>query len=261
MHKVSPSNFPFSSRFSHSSVTPSLRRHTQRKKKHACKQAQIHNTTSPCLSPSSDSINAALGEDDSCVRLMSRRPKVTSPSTSLGSTLTWLPSAPTKPHDCWYRVFTMHPRIPMTPVTPCLHMSQFKMSWVGVGPVCEPSGAPNHALGDTVVWRGDREEVEMSWVWVFLIDEWTWMRTGQSWPFEDSSSQNKFINGPTSETQPIINILTGWAIELYPRWHLIFPSADKRPQLELLSVSLAITTQFILPVSYITTLVHLIQVF
>lgn len=31
---------------------------------------------------------------------------------------------------------------------------------------------------------------------VLLIDEWTWMRTGQCWPFEDSSSQDKFINRP-----------------------------------------------------------------
>lgn len=125
---------------------------------------------------------------------MSRRAKGASPSTSLGSTLTWLPSAPTKPCDSWYRLFTMHPRIPMTPVTPRLHMSQFKTSeWVS-SPGASPTVPPNHALGDTAVWRGHKEEVEMSRVWVFLIDECTWMRTGQSWPFEGSSSQNKIIN-------------------------------------------------------------------
>lgn len=160
MHNVPPSVFPSSSRLFYSHVTSSPR-DTHTKKKHVCKQAQIHNAMSRCLSPSSDSINGLLGEDDSCARLMSRRPKGASPSTSLGSTLTWLPSAPTKPCDSWYRVFTMHPRIP---VTPRLHMSQFRVSWVGVG----PSGDPNHALGDTAVWRGDREEVEMSRVWVFF---------------------------------------------------------------------------------------------
>lgn len=51
---------------------------------------------------------------------------------------------------------------------------------------CGPAVPPRHALGDTAVWGRDREEVEMSWVRVFLIDEWTWMRTGQRWPFEDS---------------------------------------------------------------------------
>ncbi len=161
---------PSSSKLFYSHVTSSPRdtqkekQQQQKKTNHVCKRAQIHDATSRCLSPSSDSINGPLGEDDSCARLMSRRPKGASPSTSLGSTLTWLPPAPTKPCDSWYRVFTMHPRIPVTPVTQRLHMSQFRMSWVGV----EPRGDPNHALGDTAVWRGDREEVEMSRVWVFF---------------------------------------------------------------------------------------------
>lgn len=60
---------------------------------HKC--AWIHESVGCSLSTSSDSIKWPLGEDDRCIRLMSWRLKVASPSTSLGSTLTSLNSAPT----------------------------------------------------------------------------------------------------------------------------------------------------------------------
>lgn len=127
---------------------------------------------------------------------MSCRPKGASPSTSLGSTLTWLPSAPTKPCDSQYGLFTMHPQIQMTSVTSApSRLNSRGPEWV-LSPGVSPAVPPNHALGDTTVWRGHRGEVEMSQVCFFFFDEWTWMRTGQSWSFENHSSQNKCINRP-----------------------------------------------------------------
>lgn len=222
MYNVSHCEFPhLLPHFSYSSTTPSLT-HTEK----TCKQAQIHDMLNPCLSPSSDSINGALGADDSRIRLMSCRPKAASRPTSSGSTLTLLSSAPTKPYDSWYRLFTMHPRIPVTPVTPvtpCLCMSQFMMSRVGVEPSSTPKPRPWWHSG---LKRGETGNGDVTGLG-FIIDEWTWMRSRQSRPFEDSSSQNKCINGSTSETQRMVNILTGCAIQLTPLWHLIFPQMIK----------------------------------
>lgn len=74
------------------------------KKKQVWKQAQTDESTSRCLSSSPGSVNRPQGEDDSRTRWMSRRSKGASPSTSLGNTLTRLPSAPTKPSDSWYKL-------------------------------------------------------------------------------------------------------------------------------------------------------------
>lgn len=68
---------------------------------------QMHPNTWCCFSTCSNSINWPLGEDDRCMRLMSWRPKVASPSTSLGSAPTLLNLALTKPCDSWYGVLTM----------------------------------------------------------------------------------------------------------------------------------------------------------
>lgn len=70
-----------------------------------------------------------------------------------------------------------------------------------------------------------------------LIDEWTWMRAGQCWPFEDSSSQNKFINRPYFR-----NPAYGKHTDRKGYWaHSTvtpdFPRVRKRPQLELWSAS------------------------
>lgn len=163
---------------------------------------------------------------------MSRRPKVASPSTSLGSTLSWLPSAPTKPCDSRYTVFTKQPQ---TPMTPRLQMSQFKMSRVGVKAGYESSDAQSPAPGDTVVWRGEREEVEMSWGLSLLIDEWSWMRMGWAWSFQDSSSQNKFINRPYFSSSAYSKHTDRKAIELMPPWHLISLCVDKGPSLSFIN--------------------------
>lgn len=131
--------------------------HVNKSETHVRQETQMQDAASRCLSCRSDSINGAMGEDDSHRRLMSRRPKGASPPTSLGSTLIWLPSAPTKPCDSWYRA-------PTNP-SDTGDTTRSHVSIQDVGPGC---GALRHALGDTAVWRGDGEEVEMSRVWVFL---------------------------------------------------------------------------------------------
>lgn len=152
--------------------------HSDKKNPNMYARTNIHDTTSPCFLFSSDSINGPLGENDSCVRLMSCRPKGASPSTSLGSTLTWLPSAPTKPSDSWYRLFNHAPTNPNdTNDTTSQCLNSGCREWVlSLG--ARPAVPSNHALGDTVVWRGHREEVEMSRVWVSF--NW-WVDLNEEW--------------------------------------------------------------------------------
>ena len=170
MHNVSPCVLCLSFRLSHSRVNSSLRHGNT----HVCKRAKIHDATGPCVLLSSDSINGPLGEDDSCIRLMSRRSKGASPSTSLGSTLTWLPSAPTKPHDSWYRLFTIHPRIPVTAMTLRLPMSQFRIVLSGCRAQRCPKPRPWWHGGLERAQRGS--EVSRVWGfvnwWVDLNDDW-----------------------------------------------------------------------------------------
>lgn len=171
MHNVSPCVLCLSFKHSHSLLHSDTEIHKENK--HVWKRAKTHDATGPCVSLS-DSINGPLGEDDSCVRLMSQRSKGASPSTSLGSTLTWLPSAPTKPHDSWYRVFTIHPRIPMTAMTLRLPMSQFRIVLSGCRAQRCPKPRPWWHRGLERAQRGS--EVSRVWVffnwWVDVNDDW-----------------------------------------------------------------------------------------
>lgn len=63
--------------------------------------------------------------------------------------------------------------------------------------------------------------------------EW---RPGKAGLLKTLQARTNLLIGPTLETKPMVNILTGWAIEVAPLWCPIFPRADKRNQLELLSV-------------------------
>lgn len=158
MRSISHFGVPSSSRLSHSSIASSTRH-----KEIKCKRRYM---PSRGRSPSSDSVNGPPGEDDCRVRLMSRGPKVTSPSTSSGSVLTRLHSAPTKPGDSRYSVLTMHPRIRMTRTkTPPSDVSIQRVS----GPGSTTGGAPTTAPSLTLR-SGGREE--RKWrchrVWVFV---------------------------------------------------------------------------------------------
>lgn len=192
MHNVSPCVLCLSFRHSHSLGTSSLRhRNTQRK------QARMEASKNTRCN---ESLRLALWQNQWTVGRRWQLRKIDEPKVkgcipldilrkhfdlaSLGSHKTpWQLIQSFKPYthesqwQQWHCAFQ------------CLNS---ELSWVGVG----PSGAPNPALGDTVVWKGHREEVKCHGSGFFLIDEWTWMTTGQSWPFEDSSSQNKFINRP-----------------------------------------------------------------
>lgn len=103
----------------------------------------------------------------------------------------------------------MHPQTSMTQLTPRLHMSQFRMSRLGAS----RGSAPKNALGDTVVWRTDGEEMEMSRVWGFL--NW-WV------DLNEDGAKVSFWRLVKPEQTYFRNSANGKHTDPTPLWHPIF---------------------------------------
>lgn len=170
---------------------------------------------------------------------MSRGPKVASPSTSLGSTLTWLP-----PPDSHKTPVTADTLIQLTFSIPMKRNHAFRRlnsgcpEWVS-SPGAKPSGSPPKLRPLVTPWSGKGTERKWRCHGSGFVNWWAELNEDRrnAGLLKTLQATANVLIGPTSETQPMVNILTGWAIELTPLWHLIFPEQEKATARTLVSIS------------------------
>lgn len=141
------------------------------------------------LSPSSHSVTRPLGQNDSCVRLMSRRPKGRHPQEAVWLGFPQLPQNLVTADKSFYYA----PRNPGD-TTPWLVSIWFVLSACWALGEARPCPEPRPWwLRSLEGWqRGSGNVTGLG----FLIDERTWMRAEHLWPWENQSNQNKFIKRP-----------------------------------------------------------------
>lgn len=83
------------------------------------------------------------------------------------------------------------------------------MSWAAVKPGCEPSGAPNHA--PVTLRSGEGTERKWRCHGSGFFNWWMDLNKtqGQSWSLKTPQARTNLLIGATSETEPMVNILTG----------------------------------------------------
>lgn len=101
------------------------------------------------------------------------------------------------------------------------------MLWLAEEPECELESTPTPSL--TSVWKGHREEVEMSWVWICKLMRCPEWRAGTADLLKSLQARTNVLIGSSPKTLRMLSVC----------WHthstvtLDFPRAWKRPHLRI----------------------------